>query len=207
MNWTHDFLTPAQFFGFAYDIYLDQFITGGLGGSIFYQYLLPATNGQIPLIYSGAYHAWISAQYPDGNLAVTLNPWTGIAYNGAAHMPEGLSVDSQMTGPRDVRLNWAPEIYGTWHNQIVAFKFTDLATFTGVFVPTDGPLGTSLFHFVDFGEAIFIPGTADYFAGTANFTMPADGDYAFFIRGVPWLSPFTPGAYGISPQFTIPAAP
>ena len=141
----------------VYDLYMAQFVGGGLDGSIFYQYPLPANTGQIPLIFSGGYHAWISAQYFDGSLEITLNPWTGIAYSGVAHVPAGMSVESLMTGPRDVRLNWAPEIFGTWHDQIIAFKIDDLATFTGDFVQTEGPLGTSFFHFVDFGEAIFMP--------------------------------------------------
>ncbi len=203
LNWTHDFLAPAQFFGFAYDIYAGNFVGGGLDGSIFHQYLLPANNGQIPLIFSGAYHAWISAQYPDGSLLLSENPFTGIAYSGVPHVPTGVSVEPLITGPRDVRVHWAPEVFGTWHNQIVAFKITDLATFAGDFVQTDGPLGTSLFHFIDYGQLIFMPGTADFFAGTADFTMLSDGAYVFFIRGVPWLAPFTPGAYGVSPVFTI----
>jgi len=100
-------------------------------------------------------------------------------------------------------VTWNPDIFGTWHYQIVAFKITDLPTFTGDFVQTQGPLGMSLFHFVDFGQSIFMPGTADFFAGTADFTMPMDGDYIFFIRAVPWLDPFMPGDFGFSPVFTV----
>ena len=78
---------------------------------------------------------------------------------------------------------------------------------TGDFVESEGPLGTSLFHFVDFGQLIFMPGTADFFEGTADFTLPSDGQYIFFIRGVPWLDPFTPGDYGVSPLFIVGAPP
>ena len=109
------------------------------------------------------------------------------------------------TTGRGVRLFWDPEIYGTWHNQIIAFKITDLATLSGDFVETQGPLGTSLYHFIDYGELAFPPGTADFFEGWADFTMPMDGSYIFFIRGVPWLSPFAPGEYGVSPVFSVGA--
>ena len=202
INWTHDFLTPAQFFGFAYDIYPGQFVGGGLDESIFHQFLASATNGQIPLIFTGAYHAWIAAQYAD-SFEITQNPFTGIAYSGVPHVPSGVAIQAMETTGRDVQLSWNPDIYGTWHYQAVAFKISSFDPFLGDFVQTDGPLGTSLFHFIDFGQAIFMPGTADFFAGTADFTMPSDGDFAFFIRGVPWLSPFTPGEYGVSPVFMI----
>ena len=43
------------------------------------------------------------------------------------------------------------------------------------------------------------------FNGAADFTMPMDGDYVFFIRGAPWLDSFTPGEYGVSPVFAVPA--
>ena len=108
-----------------------------------------------------------------------------------------------MSGPLGARLVWTPEIFGTWHHQIIAFKITDPATFAGDFVQTEGPLGTSFFHFVDFGEATFAPDTASFFEGWADFTMPMDGDYVFFIRGVPWLAPFTPGPFAVSPVFSV----
>jgi len=205
INWTHNFSAPTQFLGFAYDIYMGQFIGGGLDDSIFHPFLSSSRSGAISLFFSGAYHAWILAQYPGSISFLRENPWTGIAYSGDAHLPRGVGVEVMEISGRGVRLTWAPEIFGTWHYQIVAFHVTDLGAFAGEFVQTEGPLGTSLFHFVDFGEVVFLPGTADFFAGTADFTLPMDGDYVFFIRGVPWLDPLTPGEYGVSPVFSIGA--
>jgi len=34
---------------------------------------------------------------------------------------------------------------------------------------------------------------------------PADGLYLFFIRGVPWLDPFMPGGFAVSPVFAVVA--
>ena len=105
---------------------------------------------------------------------------------------------------RQVRLLWQTDVFATWHYQIIAYNVTNLATFEVDFFASDGPSGNpSLFHIIDFGEAGFIPGTADYFAGTADFTMPSDGDYVFFIRGVPWMEPFTPGEYAVSRVITF----
>ena len=204
LNWTHGFLAPARFFGFAWDIYLGKFLDAGLNGSIFYDFPTAANTGAIPLGLSGGYHAWISAQYPDGSLHIATNPWTGIMYSGVPHVPVVNQVQI-LNGPaRQVRLDWQTDVFGTWHYQIIAFKVTNLSPFEGNFVTSDGPSGNpSLFHLVDFGESVFTPGTASFFDGHADLTLPMDGNYVLFIRGVPWLAPNTPGAYGVSLLFEV----
>ena len=92
-----------------------------------------------------------------------------------------------------MRLHWKPEIYGTWHWQITVCQVD-----TG-FLPVDGPCGNALWHFIDYGGGAFTAGQADFFAGWADFTLPANGAYWLFLRGASWLGPFDPpttGEYG-----------
>ena len=169
MNWKHDFQAPAQFFGFVWDIYRNDWILGGLNNSIFFQYPAGSSSGQIPLPATGGYHAWVSAQYFDGSLFLAENPWTGIAFSGMPHRPVEVTVTPLETGPRNVQLRWSPELFGTWQYQIIAFKIENLDTFEGVFVPSNGPFGNpSFWHIIDFGESVYSPDAASFFEGWAD---------------------------------------
>ncbi|MCX7015094.1 MAG: FG-GAP-like repeat-containing protein [Candidatus Sumerlaeota bacterium] len=177
LTWSQAVQTPAQVLAFAWDIYLANWSDKGVGGSMWFLFAGGAKSGSLALDQSGGYHAWVSNQYYDGGWRPCGNPWTGILYSGKPHTPVGLSVEDR--GGGTMRLHWKPEWYGTWHDQIIVYK--DGAGW----VPTQGPSGTQLWHFVDFGYLGFVVGTADFFAGWGDFHL-SPGTYYFYIRGVGW---------------------
>ena len=191
MTWMNPYPAPAQFLGFAWDVYADYWVTQGWNGTPWFPYPPAASEGDIDLAYSGAYHVWISNQYPDGSWYPCSNPWTGIQLGGTPHAPMDVWVED--LGDRRVRLHWRPDHYGTWHWQIVVWQEN------GGFIPVAGPSGNAMWHFVDYGGALYAPGQADFFAGWADFTLPADGAYWLFLRAAGWRPPYDPpttGDYG-----------
>ena len=221
---------PTQYLGFAWDIYLNDWVPGGFMDGLWFPFPPGASSGAIPLGASGGYHAWISNQYANGNWLPTETPWTGIIFSGAPHQlqnvsaalvlfPEKLSC-SRHTIPREkhtdhantflkpalaeasggqgagagqwVQLNWDPEIFGAWMVQITCWD-----NGAGEFIATQGPGGLSVWHLIDFGGTTFDPALADFFAGTADFTLPA-GEYLFFIRALAWLPPFPESDYSFA---------
>ncbi|MCX7014789.1 MAG: DUF1565 domain-containing protein [Candidatus Sumerlaeota bacterium] len=179
---------PAQFLGFAWDIYQANWVQRFSGASMWQPFADKDTSGTMGLGFSGAYHVWISSQYPDGYWTACQNPWTGIIYSGTPHTPLNVTVENR--GGLDVRLHWKPEIYGTWHDQIIAYKVGD------DFVSTAGPSGDQLWHFVDYGGLAYDTSKANFLNGWADFTLPSAGDYWLLIRGVGWLPPYPAGEYG-----------
>ena len=69
-------------------------------------------------------------------------------------------------------------MYGTWHVEIVAYN-QDTDQFSAI----TGPSGTNVWQLAFYGEAPFNN-------GSATFTVPAAGNYVFFIRAAGWLSPW-----------------
>ncbi|MCX7014545.1 MAG: hypothetical protein NTW86_18675, partial [Candidatus Sumerlaeota bacterium] len=78
------------------------------------------------------------------------------------------------------RLVWDEEIYGTWLVQIIVYQ-------NGVgWIQTDGPSGTSLWHFLDYGGLAYDPAKASFLDGWADFTLPPGGSYVFFLNFRAW---------------------
>ncbi|MCX7016343.1 MAG: hypothetical protein NTW86_27940 [Candidatus Sumerlaeota bacterium] len=201
MTWANPYPAPAQFLGFAWDIYARYWVVRGLNGWIWFPYPPEATEGDIDLGYSGAYHAWISSQYPDGSWYPCPNPWTGLQLGGTPHTPMDVWVED--LGDRRVRLHWRPDPSGTWHWQIIAWYEG------GGFIPVDGPSGAALWHLIDYGGTAFAPGQADFFAGWADLTLPSDGAYWLFLRGTSWCPPYDPpttGDYGAAFVYVLNGA-
>ncbi|MCX7015333.1 MAG: hypothetical protein NTW86_22735, partial [Candidatus Sumerlaeota bacterium] len=188
LTWTNPNPPPAQFLGLAWDIGAAAWVNRGWGGGPWFPYPPAQLAGDIDLGFSGGYHIWIANQYGDGTCFFCPNPWTGIQYGGVPHTPADVSVED--FGARHVRLRWRPEIYGTWHWQIIVYQ-------EGVgFVPVDGPNANALWHFIDYGGQAYTPGQADFFGGTADFALPADGVYWLYIRAAGWLPPYDPPTTG-----------
>ncbi|MCX7015966.1 MAG: FG-GAP-like repeat-containing protein [Candidatus Sumerlaeota bacterium] len=193
LAWHHDGPWPYQFLGFAWDIYFGEWVINGATSDLWFPFEAATRLGDMTLGFSGGYHAWISSQYSYIWLACN-NPWTGIIYSGTPHTPVDVSVESR--GGLNVRLHWRPEIYGTWHNQIIVYKVDDADPEKGDFVEVVGPAGNALWHFIDYGALAYPPGSANFLEGWADFTLPGPGSYWFLIRGASWLPPFDPPATG-----------
>ncbi|MCX7013971.1 MAG: right-handed parallel beta-helix repeat-containing protein [Candidatus Sumerlaeota bacterium] len=178
LMWRQYNQVPLQYLGFAWDIYNQSWVLGGWQDTLWRPFPYYVRWGDVSLGMSGAYHAWISALYAGGDWRVCDNPWTGILYAGTPNTPRDAWAES--LGGGRARLHWRPEIYGTWHNQIAAYHVQS------TWVETQGPSGFGLWHFVDYGGMGYQAGKADFFAGWADFSSLAAGDYWFFIRGMAW---------------------
>ncbi|MCX7015778.1 MAG: hypothetical protein NTW86_25035 [Candidatus Sumerlaeota bacterium] len=189
MIWANPGPLPAQFLGLAWDIYAANWVNRGAYGGPWFPYPAVATEGDLDRGSSGAYHVWLANQYWDGSCWFCPYPWTGIQYSGLPHTPLDVSVED-IHYPRRVQLHWKPENYGTWLWEIIVYR-------VGVgFIPVQGPSGNALWHFVDYGGVGYTHGQADFLTGTAYFTLPADGNYWFLIRGAGWLPPYDPPTTG-----------
>ncbi|OPZ18620.1 MAG: hypothetical protein BWZ10_01021 [candidate division BRC1 bacterium ADurb.BinA364] len=180
LAWANYAKPPAQHLGFAWDIYTGTWVLGGWNNTLWHPFPLGSFLGDIPLIHSGGYHVWISNQYADGAWYPCANPWTGLIYSGKPHT--ALNMTAAQIGANQVRVQWKPEIYGTWHWQIIAWR--DGAGW----VNTTGPSGNSLWQF------IFYP-TAGFLNGQIDLTVPSAGTYTFFMRAAGWLPPHPTGDY------------
>ncbi|MCX7013263.1 MAG: right-handed parallel beta-helix repeat-containing protein [Candidatus Sumerlaeota bacterium] len=180
LAWTSDGAPPLQFLGFAWDLYARYWVPRGWNGTMWFPFPSDAASGAMDLGLSGGYHVWISSQWTEGWLPCH-NPWTGIEYSGAPHTPLDVTVADQ--GGLRVRLAWRPEIYGTWHWQVIAWQAGQ------GWVATQGPDGAGLWHFLLYPSPEFL-------AGAAEFTMPSAGDYWLFLRGAGWLAPYPTGEWG-----------
>lgn len=181
LTWFNYHLPPAQCLGFAWDMYVGNWVQGGIDGSMWHDLSASPYADSMTFAGSGGYHVWISNLYDDGHWFPCANPITGILYSGIPHTPRNVSAANQPG--RQVLLSWDPEIYGTWHYQIIAWEAS--AGWTTV----TGPSGSNLWQFV------FYP-SANFMAGQAILTVPAAGNYTFFIRAASWLPPYTPPATG-----------
>ncbi|MCX7014716.1 MAG: right-handed parallel beta-helix repeat-containing protein [Candidatus Sumerlaeota bacterium] len=184
LTWTDDNgTTPAQYLAFAHDVYAAQFVPRGAGGTMWYPFLPPARSGPMDVAQTGAYFAWISDQWWDGTWLACLNPATLIVYSGSPHEPTGLSVEDRGGGVW--RLHWNPEIYGTWLDQIAIYQ-NDV----GWIAPLDGPTSAfpqfSPWTFLDYGGLAYDSSKGDFFAGWADFALPAGGSYVFFLNFKAW---------------------
>ncbi|MCX7015112.1 MAG: multiheme c-type cytochrome [Candidatus Sumerlaeota bacterium] len=162
---------PAQFLGFAYDIYPQNFVNFGVNG-LFQPFLSYATNGTLPLGRSGAYHVWVGTQYPDSSFFPTNTPFTGIIYSGMPHEP--LNVTAQALPGVKAQLHWAPDIYGTFAYWVIAYQISSKS-----FVNTTGPLGSALWQGVAYGSS-------DFTNGTMTLKVPQPGQYVLFIGALAW---------------------
>ncbi|MCX7012769.1 MAG: hypothetical protein NTW86_09465 [Candidatus Sumerlaeota bacterium] len=180
LGWGNLNMNAAQYLGFAWDIYAGQWVLGGYLNTLWHPYPAGSFSGVLPLGLTGGYHAWISNQYSNGGWYACGNPWTGILYSGTPHTPRNFTAAN--LGSHAVRLSWSPEIYGTWHCQVIAYKVG-----TG-WVNTLGPCGDSMWQFVYYPLATFLNGSVD-------LTVPSAGDYWFYLRFAGWLPPYPTGEY------------
>ncbi|MCX7016585.1 MAG: hypothetical protein NTW86_29180 [Candidatus Sumerlaeota bacterium] len=172
LAWSNDAQPPAQFLGFAWDVYQADWVKRFWQATMWLPFPSSASSGPMDLGFSGAYHVWISSQYADGAWLPCANPWTGIVYGGTPHAPR--NVQAADLGSLQARLTWSPEIYGTWHDQIIAWSET-----AGNWVAVGGPSGQSLWQFVMY------PAT-DFLNGRVDLALPSPGRYDLFLRGVAW---------------------
>lgn len=88
-------------------------------------------------------------------------------------------------GSQNIRLDWRPDIYGTWLYWILAW---DVAA--GAPAETDEPLGSSTWHYVLYGSD-------DFDQGASTLTVPAPGEYWFFLARTAWDAA-TLGEFGVA---------
>jgi hypothetical protein len=183
LSWSNAWAPPAQFLGFAWDIYEESWVLRGWNGTMWYPYAASATSGDLELGQSGSYHLWISNHYPDGSWYPCSNPWTGIMYSGKPHTPRDVSAQKVIS--RTVRLRWKPETHGVWHWQVIAFRAGQ------GWVPVRGPSGKQLWQFIVYPSSQFVDGSVD-------LIVPRAGTYWFYVRGVGWLPPYEAGEFGVA---------
>ena len=172
MTWTNEADPPAQFLGFAWDLYAEDWVKGGWNDTMWHNFSSTATTGDMDLGHSGAYFVWISSQATSGTLYPCGNPAVLQELSGPPHKP--LEVQAVKTGDDTVRLSWKPEVYGTWLYWILAYSIDDEK-----WVVTGGPLGESLWHYVQYGDD-------DFTTGSTNLTVPSQGQYRFLLAGMAW---------------------
>ncbi|MCX7011107.1 MAG: hypothetical protein NTW86_00830, partial [Candidatus Sumerlaeota bacterium] len=180
LSWLNAKLTPAQFLGFAYDLYAADWVKRGYNNTMWFPYDATVGGGTLDAHFSGAYHAWISNQYADASVYACSPAWTGIMYSGTPHTP--INVTAQDLGGHKARLKWKTDIYGTWRYLAIAHNGTN-------FVNVTGPSGNALWQAVYYLDSAFMNGQME-------LTMPAAGNYTFFIQGQGWLSPYPLGDFG-----------
>ena len=73
-----------------------------------------------------------------------------------------------------MQVSWKSDLYGTWSYWILAYNID-----TGQWVETLGPQGESLWQYV-------LQGGWDFLTGSTELTVPASGQYFFFIAGMAW---------------------
>ena len=186
LGWANYALKPLMFLGLAYDVYAGDWVYKGWQNSVWWPFYPPAAVGDLNLGNTGAYFAWISNYYVNQAWAPCLNPAAFIMYSGLPHEP--MDVQAEAVGGK-VRLHWKPDIFGTWHWQIIVLKVG------AGWIETQGPGGLHVWHFVDYGGAAYAAGEADFFQGWADFTLPP-GQYWLFVRGASWASPYPVGEFG-----------
>ena len=179
MAWANSKLTPAQFLGFAYDIYTASYLNGGVGGSMWYQYSNQAFSGFLSAFYSGGYHVWNSNQYSNGHWFAS-NAISNIEYSGTPHTP--INVSATNPSGHVARLNFKPDIYGTWIYWIIVNNGSGWVT-------VNGPSGNAQWQAVTYGSTAFTNGRVD-------LTMPAAGNYTIYIQARGWVSPYPYSAAG-----------
>ncbi len=172
LTWINFADAPEQFLGFAWDLYTNQWVDKGWAGTIWYPFPSSAISGRMNLGNSGGYHVWISNFYLDSSLHPAANPWTGVVKNGKPHTP--IDVRVSPVDENLVRIEWEPEIFGTWLYWIITYNLN-----TEDWVATDGPLGESVWHYVAYGENAFTNGQVE-------IGVPARGEYMFFVAGMAW---------------------
>ena len=180
LTWTNPPPLPDQILGLAYDIYAQQFIDFAPCACPFFPVLPTNAIATLPLPHSGGYHFWASNLYVDGEWLITQNPISNIIFTGTPHTPANATVQLLENTSVTYRLTWTPDLFGTWLYQIIV-----LDNATNQFIETNGPSGTSLWHFIDFGAAGYDPTLADFFTAHADFTLPP-GDYTFYLNAKAW---------------------
>ncbi len=188
ITWTNPNNPPAQFIGFAWDLYTEDWVERGTDDTMWYNFSSAATSGELDLGNSGAYFIWISNQYADSSWFPCENPAVFQNLGGMPHTP--LDVATAVDG-QDVTLSWKPDMFGTWLYWIIAYDIDNEE-----WVEIDGPLGESVWQYVVYNDA-------DFNAGSVNLTVPDAGDYWFFIGGMAWDAE-TFGEFG-SPEETTSA--
>ncbi|MCX7012400.1 MAG: right-handed parallel beta-helix repeat-containing protein [Candidatus Sumerlaeota bacterium] len=186
-SWTDSNQPPAQYLAFAYDFYKKEWVSKW-NGAMWLPFPWYVGAGTMNLGASGAYAVWISNQYADGDWYCCNNPWVGILYSGTPHTPlgpENLTTPTlENRGGRQVRLNWGPEIYGTWMAQIAIYQ-----NGVGWITPADGPSTYpqgAPWTFIDYGGLVYDASKASFFEGWADFTLPDAGSFVFYLNFKAW---------------------
>ena len=182
LSWSNPYDPVEEFLGFSWDVYAGNWVNAA-GGGMWHPFAPDSTTGTLPLFYSGGYYVWISSQYSDDSWFVCNNPWVGILYQGTPHKPIDVSIEQ--LAPQRLRLHWKPDIFGTWHYQVLTFSLKD-----GSWVETSGPSGLGLWQFAFFPQPNFLNGAMDLW-------VPRDGGYYLWVRGVAWDGTTT-GEFGVA---------
>ncbi|OPZ12349.1 MAG: hypothetical protein BWZ10_02093 [candidate division BRC1 bacterium ADurb.BinA364] len=171
MAWQNDANSPAQFLGFAYDLYKNEYVLNKGNGTMWHPFPANANAGFIPVDNTGGYFAWISNQYANGDWYLS-NAKPLIVYSGMPNTPANVALAK--TGSNQVKLTWKPDIFGAWHAQVIFWSST-----VGWNTLTTGPDGTGQWHFLMYGTNAFMN-------GEATFTVPEPATYHAIIRFVAW---------------------
>ena len=169
LTWQRPSPMPDQHFGFAWDLYTEDWVQDVSPDGMWYPFPGSAQSGTMDLGHSGGYHVWMSSQYSPNGWFVCNNPWTGIIYNGQPHVPANIS--SQGLGSRRIRIQWKPDWYGTWIYWVIVYK--ENPSNQGYHL-VQGPLGNSYWHYMGYGSS------------QVDLTVPYTGDYWVFLFAHGW---------------------
>ncbi len=172
LRWRQIHGNPDRMQACAYDIYNERWVRQQDGEGAWCDLDASASTGSLRLGSSGAYFAWVSNQYGNGNRQVSEEPTVFIHYNGTPNEPRDF--EAVQLGPNEVRLQWKPEIYGTWLNWMIAYHMP-----TNEWVELEGPHGADQWHYTCFGDP-------DFELGEVDFTVPDVGEYVFFMMPMAW---------------------
>ncbi len=182
LDWENDGEEPAQFLGVAWDVYRGYWVERGWNDTLWYNFSSSSRAGEMDIGRTGAYHVWVAGHHWDGSVAFCENPWTGIVYDGKPHRP--VDVVAAEADGLEISLNWKPEIYGTFVYWFIAYDRDNKE-----WAETLGPLGESLWHYVDYGSESFMN-------GSTHLTLPEPNRYWILMAAMAWdaetWSDFTP---------------
>ncbi len=173
IRWNNAGDAPARFFALAWDLYAAKWIEREKDGSVWHDFDPGQNSGDLDLGLSGGYFAWITNLHEDGSFFICENPAAFIMSSGIPHKPLDVSTASGENGK--VRLNWKPDIYGTWLYWTIVYDID-----SGEFIPSGGPLGEGgLWHYMAYGSE-------DFNAGLTELTVPSGGRYWIFLAAMSW---------------------
>ncbi|OPZ15266.1 MAG: hypothetical protein BWZ10_01771 [candidate division BRC1 bacterium ADurb.BinA364] len=185
-DFRQDGSAPAAYYAMAWDFYRGEWTLWN-GGLPFMAIDPAASSAALPFGEPGAYHLWISALYGNGAWLPCPNPWTGVLFGGTPKTPEDFWVEP--LGQNRVRAHWRPEVYATWHYQLLVYKGDE------GWIDVEGPSGFRLWHFVDYPNQAYDPAKASFGNGWADFQLPSAGEYWIAARAIGWIPPYQGGPF------------